>query len=155
MTGQVSALAREIIDRVYPVHIILDFSAEVDPNAAIGCGTKWTRIADGRALIASNAAHPVGWTGGAETVTLTEAQLPRLSGVLVSHTAEDNYRASQWLGASGVFSTSERFLGYISAPKAEASAATSLKTIAFSAGGNQPHSNVQPSRAVCRWERVA
>lgn len=155
MRGQVSALTREIIDRLYPVHIILDFSAEIDPNTAIGCGTKWVRIADGRALIASNSAHPVGWTGGTETVTLTEAQLPHLFGSIVSHSAEDGSRASQWYGTGGVFSASERFPGYISAPQAETDSATSIKNIVFSVGSDQPHSNMQPSRAVCRWERTA
>ena len=146
MTGQVSALARAIIDRVYPVHIIVDFSAEVDPNSAIGCGTTWTRIADGRALIASDSVHPVGWTGGAETVTLTEAQLPRhshsglywgkeLAERELSHDAGTACRQVISTGSAGGIVNNHYITG--------------------SVGGDQPHTNLQPSRAVCRWERVA
>lgn len=146
MRGQVSALTREIIDRLYPVHIILDFSAEIDPNTAIGCGTKWVRIADGRALIASNSAHPVGWTGGTETVTLTEAQLPshihlglywgkEIAEREISHDGGATCRQVKSTSGAGEIGGNQYITG--------------------SAGGDQPHSNMPPSRAVCRWERTA
>lgn len=64
MTGTISTVMRAIIDRVYPVGIIVDFAVEMDPNSAVGFGTQWQRIADGRALIASDASHPVGWARG-------------------------------------------------------------------------------------------
>lgn len=44
MTGTISAVMRAIIDRVYPVGIIIDFAVEKDPNTAVGCGTRWQRM---------------------------------------------------------------------------------------------------------------
>ena len=76
MTGTISTVMRAIIDRVYPVGIIIDFAVEADPNNAVGCGTQWQRIADGRALIASDASHPVGWAGGEATHKLTASEVP-------------------------------------------------------------------------------
>ena len=76
MTGTISAVMRAIIDRVYPVGIIVDFAVEMDPNSAVGFGTQWQRIADGRALIASDASHPVGWAGGEEVHVLTTGEMP-------------------------------------------------------------------------------
>ena len=52
-----------IIDRVYPVGIIVDFAVEMDPNSAVGFGTQWQRIADGRTLIASDGS--ILWDGWA------------------------------------------------------------------------------------------
>lgn len=136
MTGQVAALARQIIDRVYPVSVIVEFAAEIDPNAAIGCGTVWTRMEDGRALIASDASHLVGWTGGTESVTLTEAQMPvhshnfGIKGYLNPNAGSGNWQVSL-------------------------SSAGSVNLVTESTGGGQPHSNMQPSLAVCRWKRVA
>ena len=40
MTGTISAVMRAIIDRVYPVGIIVDFAVEMDPNSAVGFGTQ-------------------------------------------------------------------------------------------------------------------
>lgn len=150
MTGQVSALTREIIDRVYPVHVILDFAAEVDPNIVIGCGTVWTRISDGRALIASSTARPVGWTGGSETVTLTEAQLPHITGQI-----RDIASQSQNIpvSASGAFTASLSGSGNGIATTYADPATRDMITMSF--GQDQPHDNLPPSRAVCRWERTA
>lgn len=140
MTGTINATVREIIDRVYPVGIILDFATETNPNEVIGCGTVWTRIEDGRALIASSAAHAVGSTCGAETVVLTEEQLPSHS-----HTIGTGfYDGVGGYGVVGSMSKSQM------EPKEEASWSRTGTT-----GGGQPHSSMQPSLAVCRWKRTA
>lgn len=163
MTGRVSALVREIIDRVYPVHIILDFAEEVDPNVSIGCGTVWTRIEDGRALIASSAAHAVGSTCGAETATLTEDELPKVTGQLQfrqgvnsqSLNIVDVYPGS---GTSGCFSISTNAGAKWSNGLTFAADTTSDNcnaVVTLDIGGGQPHSSMQPSLAVCRWTRTA
>lgn len=46
MNGQITGGMRAIIDRVYPVGVIIDFAVESDPNTSIGCGTVWQRIAE-------------------------------------------------------------------------------------------------------------
>lgn len=135
MTGQISALVREIIDRMYPVSIILDFAAETDPNVSIGCGTQWERMTDGRTLIASDAEHVVGWTGGTTEETLNVDQIPPHNHIyrLENGDYTDNQTAIlPW----------RQNISY-------------QKWWTETAGGGQPHNNMQPSLAVCRWQRVA
>ena len=141
MNGTISAVMRAIIDRVYPVGIIIDFAVEKDPNSAVGFGTQWQRIADGRTLIASDASHPVGWSGGEATHKLTASEMPshnhaiyKVIGWPVGQSSGEEWSAvysnntSPW--SSWIDSTSSR-------------------------GGNGAHNNMQPSLAVCRWKRVA
>ena len=148
MTGTISTVMRVIIDRVYPVGIIVDFAVETNPNTAVGCGTQWQRIADGRTLIASDASHPVGWAGGEATHALTEAEMP-------SHNHNVQQSGSDGaihmlMGKDGTY-PGENYLSF----------GTSVKPFAESTilisytGGNAAHNNMQPSLAVCRWKRVA
>lgn len=138
MTGQISALVREIIDRMYPVSIILDFAAETDPNVSIGCGTQWERMTDGRTLIASDASHSVGWTGGAEEVWLTVEQIPSHR-----HVYE----------RSAIWYSEENGEGEVVGAKGQLN--TRIDGLTSYTGGDQPHTNMQPSLAVCRWRRIA
>ena len=141
MTGTISAVMRAIIDRVYPVGIIIDFAVEKDPNTAVGCGTQWQRIADGRALIASDASHPVGWSGGEEVHVLTEAEMPAHNHAIpkVVGWPVGQSQGEEW---STVYSN-------------DASPWSSWIDSTSSRGGNGAHNNMQPSLAVCRWKRVA
>lgn len=140
MNGTISAVMRAIIDRVYPVGIIIDFAVETNPNTAVGCGTQWQRIADGRTLIASDASHPVGWAGGEAKHKLTAAEMP--AHTHSSYMWRDNYAGTDTHGFLYTYKdgTTEGFVasGYIAA-----------------AGGNAAHNNMQPSLAVARWKRVA
>lgn len=148
MRGSINPLMRQIIDRVYPVSVILDFAAEVDPNAAIGCGTRWERLADGRTLISSDDAHPVGWVGGEVTHVLTAAELAGHShGMMQIGTDGEK---SMLMGKDGSYQSAD-FLSF--GPGVKAFAESSI--FVGNTGGNQPHNNMQPSRAVCRWQRVA
>lgn len=63
-----------VLDKVYPVGSIYMSVANVSPAEFIG-GT-WTPLDQGRVLIGAGAAHPAGEEGGAETVALTEAEMP-------------------------------------------------------------------------------
>ena len=148
MTGTISTVMRAIIDRVYPVGIIVDFAVETNPNTAVGCGTQWQRIADGRTLIASDASHPVGWSGGEATHLLSIEEIPSHSHQFVQ-TGSDG-TATMIVGKDGPY-PSDNFLAF----------GTSVKKLAESTitmgptGGSTPHNNMQPSLAVCRWKRVA
>lgn len=94
MIGQINVGMRAIIDRVYPVGIILDFSIEANPNASIGCGTVWVRMQDGRTLIASDAGHPLGWTGGEAAHTLLNPEMPsHYHDIPMAETGESAYWA--------------------------------------------------------------
>lgn len=141
MTGTISTVMRAIIDRVYPVGIIVNFAVETNPNTAVGCGTQWQRIADGRTLIASDASHPVGWAGGEATHILTASEIP-------SH----NHTIPKVVGWPVEQSTSEEWSAVYSRNTSPVSAWISQASYY---GGSAAHNNMQPSLAVCRWKRVA
>ena len=148
MNGTISAVMRAIIDRVYPVGIIVDFAVEMDPNSTIGCGTQWLRIADGRALIASDASHPVGWAGGEATHMLTTGEMPSHSHQIQQAGSDGDIYMQ--MGKDGTY-PNESYLSFGTSVKPFAE---STILIAYT-GGNAAHNNMQPSLAVCRWKRVA
>ena len=148
MNGTISAVMRAIIDRVYPVGIIVDFAVEMDPNSAVGFGTQWQRIADGRALIASDASHPVGWAGGEASHTLTEAEMPTHNHTIAYSKDGNPYPGS----GNGTFAPNMALTTKLT---------TSADDLAYyvtatqTRGAGQAHNNMQPSLAVARWKRVA
>lgn len=148
MTGTISTVMRAIIDRVYPVGIIIDFAVEKDPNTAVGCGTQWQRIADGRTLIASDASRPVGWAGGEASHTLTEAEMPTHNHTIAYSKDGNPYPGS----GNGTFAPNMALTTKLT---------TSADDLAYyvtatqTRGAGQAHNNMQPSLAVCRWKRVA
>ena len=148
MTGTISAVMRAIIDRVYPVGIIVDFAVEKDPNTAVGCGTQWQRIADGRALIASDASHPVGWAGGEATHMLTTGEMPSHNHQIQQMGSDGDIHMQ--MGKDGTY-PNESYLSFGTSVKPFAE---STILIAYT-GGNAAHNNMQPSLAVARWKRVA
>lgn len=163
MKGSIEAVAKTIIDRVYPVGIIVDFAIEADPNVAIGCGTVWTRMADGRALIASDVNHPTGWMGGEEQHALTEAEMPQhlhafppdhfmLAWGATAKSFRDIISTSGW--GSAVLYTKDQW-GAEGANVRNQMAADQTDYYSKVTGGSQPHNNMQPSLAVSRWRRTA
>lgn len=149
MTGTISTVMRAIIDRVYPVGIIIDFAVETNPNTAVGCGTQWQRIADGRTLIASDASHPVGWAGGEEVHVLTGPEMPNHTHGLIQ-AGTDGDKLLMIAGKDGSYG-GENYLSFGTSVKLFAE---SVISITYS-GGDVAHNNMQPSLAVCRWKRVA
>ncbi|MED9821498.1 MAG: hypothetical protein U0J65_05650 [Christensenellales bacterium] len=163
MKGSIEAVAKTIIDRVYPVGIIVDFAVEADPNVAIGCGTVWTRMADGRTLIASDVNHPTGWMGGEAQHALTEAELPRhlhafpperylMAWGSAAKSFGDIISTSGW--GSAVLYTKEQW-GVDGANTRNQMAADQAMPNTQETGGSLSHNNMQPSLAVSRWRRTA
>lgn len=149
MTGTISAVMRAIIDRVYPVGIIVDFAVETNPNTTVGCGTQWQRIADGRTLIASDASHPVGWSGGEAAHVLTEAEMPYHQHA-IAYTPDGNPLP----GGTG----NATFARDMALTKHVTTSTENLAyygTLTLPVGVNYAHNNMQPSLAVARWKRVA
>ena len=58
----------------FPIGSVLQLTSSTDPNDEYP-GTTWSKI-NGVFLLGSSSGHALGTTGGAETLTLTEAQLP-------------------------------------------------------------------------------
>lgn len=82
----------------------------------------------------------VGQTGGADSVTLTSAQLPAISGTVAIHGGEGG--SGLW-GPTGAFSSSPTVSGY-RAPNGTTAAVNSIRELKFSVGGNGSHENMPP-----------
>ena len=118
-----------IFDAIYPVGSI--YLAYNHTNPATLFGGTWTRITNAF-LWATTATGTIGQTGGEQTVTLTEEQMPK-------HTHGGTYtnageaRTHAWLTSNG------SAMGYDS----------------VEAGGSQAHNNMPPYIQVSVWRRTA
>lgn len=137
----------------------VDLSTPAKVAAYYGFGT-WELYGAGRMLLGTDSSHAVGSTGGAEQVTLTEANLPKLSGTF--YTGEGNISGGSGssgvirLEATGVFNTDG--FGIVANRPALASNSdqtTYVRGVNFSAGNNQPHGNMPPYITIYRWRRIA
>lgn len=159
MIGRIAALIAPLVQAAklaaWPVGSIYMSLQATSPATLFG-GT-WERVANGRMLIgADSASYPAGSTGGEAIHYLTRDELPYVDGKLISHSSEQiAEKASQWYGATGVFSASETFNGYAPARNKEGDNATSIRSIVFRIGGGQPHNNIPPYLSVYMWRRTA
>lgn len=113
-------------------------------------GTSWTQIKD-CFLLAAGDSYTAGSTGGEATHTLTEAELPEISG---SFGGTSSGNAWGVLGtSSGVFSRSDP----IPAPTNTEKSSTNTRntTVNMSFGSGQAHNNMPPYLAVYVWKRTA
>lgn len=146
---QASAISMADAIACFPVGTILMTATNTNPGTYIG-GT-WTAI-EGSFLLAQSEDHPAGETGGAETVELTEANLPRHMHYTIRmaqgetspdylHTvARSDFTHSQWENA--------RYQLY--GVDAEANSGKSSYV-----GSGTAHDNMPPYLAVYVWKRTA
>lgn len=130
---------------LYPIgSIYISTNANFNPQTTWG-GT-WKKTADGRCLIGASATYPLGSTGGEAEHTLSNNEMPShdhnlsdwaMSWKLNGVTGEVNLNAS---ATSDAWSNNR---GYFKSQTTK------------SAGGGQPHNNMQPYLAVYIWERIA
>ena len=118
-----------IFDAVYPVGSI--YFAYNHTNPATLFGGTWTRIQNAF-LWATTASGTIGQTGGEQTVTLTEAQLPKHDHG-GTYTNAGTARTHAWLASNG------SAMGYDS----------------VEAGGGEAHNNMPPYIQVSVWRRTA
>lgn len=66
------------LSTVYPVgSIYMNATSGTNPATLLGMsGTTWVEFGEGRMLLGENSSHANGSTGGSETHTLTEAEMP-------------------------------------------------------------------------------
>lgn len=133
-----------LIDRIYPVgSIYISTSSTFNPQTAWG-GT-WVKTAKGRCLIGANDYnYPLGATGGEETHTLLENELPKIEGNAIGV-------ATYATSSSGHFKLTKENPCNINA----GSGTNSLSKVYYGFGNNLPHNNMQPYLAVYIWERIA
>lgn len=146
------------LDLIYPVGSIYMSINNTDPSTLFG-GT-WEQIED-RFLLSASSNHPVGTTGGSETVTLSINEIPSHthSGTTAGAGAHSHILGGNTSSvASG--SSYARPRGY-SSGNTETTYDTNVAgahTHTFTTngvGGNQAHNNMPPYIAVYMWKRTA
>lgn len=130
------ALITSLLGLIMPVgHVYLGYTS-TSPTLLFGFGT-WTAIAEGEAIVGKASSGTFGSVGsigaaGAETVTLTEAQMP-------AHTHVGEGTGANFAAAAGGFNVRQN----------QTTPNTSSK------GSSQAHNNIQPSFVVYAWRRTA
>ena len=128
---------KTIADIIYPVGSIYLSVNNVDPSTLFG-GT-WVQIKD-KFLLSAGDTYTGGATGGEATVTLTEPQLPNVSGSWVIHGQENGTEFWQANGKA----TGTTISGSYKTITETRTGANSLGSPGFSFGNNQAHNNMPP-----------
>ena len=134
-----------LLNALYPVGSIYVSKDPTDPAELFG--GSWKRIKE-RFIWAIGDNENPGDTGGEKTHTLTEAELPKLSGSILNFALQEQ---GQSVSTSGVFSTraSQEWATYGSNGKIQDS-----DIVDFSAGSGQAHNNMPPWEGFYIWERI-
>lgn len=139
---------KTIADIIYPVGSIYLSVNSTDPSTIFG-GT-WEQIKD-QFLLSAGDTYTAGATGGEATVTLTESQLPNISGSWVIHGQESGTEFWQANGKA----TGTTISGSYKSIAETRPGANSLGSPGFSFGNNQAHNNMPPYLVVYVWKRTA
>lgn len=136
-----------ICDIIYPVGSIYMTTKNIDPNTLFG-GT-WRQIQD-KFLLAAGSTYGAGTTGGEAAHTLTESELPNITGDVWNIAFQDPNISE--LGAAGVFHPLKRNEGHGAGTY---TGNNGYDGFYMNFGNNQPHNNLPPYQAVYIWERTA
>ena len=145
--------SQDIIDLFYPIgRGFIDFT-DTDYSNYLGCS--WERELVGLTPIGYNPNdsdfNQIGKTLGEKTHTLTKTELPNFGGQLNFHGSGS--QATVLNSASGDFQGINIKNQYIGGTPV--SGAISVGIANLSVGNNQPHNNIQPSKVVAYWKRIA
>lgn len=131
---------------VYPIGSIYMSVNSTSPAELFG-GT-WARLKD-RFLLGVGDTYTDGDTGGSATHTLTAAQLPKVTGTILS--TFDGGTAGGFNSATGVFSVS----GSKKSASVTNGSNTRYSTVTMSFGSGSSHNNMPPYLVVNMWKRTA
>jgi hypothetical protein len=141
------------LETVYPVGAIFVSVVNTNPATLLGFGT-WAAFGAGRCLVGVDAGDTdfdaAEKTGGAKTVTLTEAQMPSHTHTQNAHSHVQQVNSTATGGVSGYTADTSTNNIVASGISTQNTTATNQNT-----GGGQAHSNVQPFIAVYLWKRTA
>ena len=147
--------ARQILDIVYPIGIIIEFAENVNPNDIMQ-GQQWQLYGEGRVTVCKDSGtfSPLKSTKGSETHTLIIGEMP-------SHT--HNLAGGDGWSGNVVGMRHNNIAKYIGCVQDRTdspqyvnnfSGNTGVQAVQ-NTGGSQPHNNIQPSIVVLRYVRVA
>lgn len=141
-------------DKNFPIGYIWMSTVDTDPGTIVG-GT-WTRLEQGRVLLAAGSNYAAGSTGGEATHTLTAAESGQraltITGGGHNHTVHAKHGAKFASGSTRGFhndgDTVSNAMAYI-----DADTGTHSHTVS-EANATAAHNNMQPYLAVYMWERT-
>ena len=153
------ATLKAIANVIYPVGSIYMSVNSTSPATLFG-GT-WSRIQD-TFLLAAGSSYSAGSTGGEANHTLTESELPSLTGnfTLASNLGTNETGANtKWENATGKFSKVSRsnrnILKFNSGTYTVSTGQTLYDQVKWSIGSDGSHNNMPPYISVYMWQRVA
>ena len=125
---------------------------QTDPNT-IYAGTTWEQKKD-VFILAAGDTYPAGSTGGEAQHTLTEAELPKVSGVISFMSNGNKQGIVSASGTTGVFSALQMSSGEFT-PNNGHDSTDGARSVKFNLGANNPHNNMPPYFAMPFWVRTA
>lgn len=148
---------KKLMELIYPVGSIYMSVNSTNPGSLFG-GT-WVAWGAGRVPVGINTGdssfNTVEKTGGAKSVTLTEAQLPHITGQFQSRQVDDMNVLDVFNGG-GCFTYTQnggaQWKGQIDGHK---TSTTKNALITLDIGSGQSHSNLQPYITCYMWKRTA
>lgn len=170
----------DMLERVYPVGSVFVSVVSTNPALLLGIGV-WQAIAAGRVLVGVDTGDAdfdaAEKTGGAKTVTLTEAQIPAHTHVQSAHNHTQDPHTHLQNAHAHVQSVNSATTGGLNGYTPDASSNTSTTSgystanttavnqnatatnqaataVNQNTGGSGSHSNVQPFLAVFIWKRT-
>lgn len=130
----------------------IKFWASDDPTSpASFIGGTWERI-EGKFIMGASDTYPAGSTGGEAEHTLTEGELPNITGNFDFQSDGNNQGIVT--GAHGVFSLGQMSTGGFR-PNNKTDESNCARQIRMSFGSNSPHNNIPPYYSAYIWRRVA
>lgn len=147
-----------IFEQTYPIGSIYTSTTLSTASAvseSLGGGT-WEAYASGRVLVGidsnDRSFDTIGKTGGEKDHTLSEYELPHITGNMELHSAASGTNIAN---GSGVFSSSTVNPGKYRDGGNGGTGSQSLSNIGFALGYGWSHNNLQPYIVVYMWRRIA
>ena len=145
------------VSKVYPIGTVYESTnGNFDPNSE--WGGQWVKI-EGKFLLGSSSAYPLGGTGGSATHTLTESQLPIISKNISTSTYDHGhgmkYTDLKPTGTTGTTIHAMTTNGKNTSSTGIMTTNSHYHSLTVKFGGGSAHNNMPPYIVVNIWERTA
>ena len=153
LVGNITAAGGSLIDFFYPVGSYYETS-DTTFNPNIRWGGTWVLETEGQVHVSAGENYEVGDTGGEETHTLVESELPAISASFSIHGQEGGTIFYHVNGNATGTEVSNKYHTTNTTTNAK-TGANSFTTPGIAFGNDDAHNNMQPYVVVNRWHRTA